>query len=161
MPSLFMVEGWVNSLGTMLSNFVTMSLWTDPVGDSTFWKDWTVFYWAWWIAYAPMMGLFVARISRGRTIRELIIAELVFGSLGCWVFFAVWGGYALDLQVSGTLDVAAVLERRRYPRWRCPRFSPTLPYLRADHRKLHPAVLHLPRHHPGQLGLCAGVGDHA
>lgn len=107
--SLFMIEGWVNSFGKMISGFVTMSLWTDPVGESTFSQDWTVFYWAWWIAYAPMMGLFVARISRGRTIRELIIAELVFGSLGCWLFFAIWGGYALDLQISGTLDIAAIL----------------------------------------------------
>jgi BCCT family betaine/carnitine transporter len=62
-----------------------------------------------------MMGLFVARISRGRTIRELIIAEMVFGSLGCWVFFAVWGGYALDLQISGTLDVAAILSAEGIP----------------------------------------------
>lgn len=108
-PSQLMVDGWVNSLGQMASNFITMSTWTDPIGQSSFFKDWTVFYWAWWIAYAPMMGLFVARISRGRTIRELIIAEMVWGSLGCWVFFAVWGGYALDLQVSGQLDVAAIL----------------------------------------------------
>ncbi|NJS36239.1 MAG: BCCT family transporter [Brachymonas sp.] len=108
-PSQFIVDGWSNSLGQMASNFVAMSTWTDPVGKSSFFKDWTVFYWAWWIAYAPMMGLFVARISRGRTIRELIVAELVWGSLGCWVFFAVWGGYALDLQLTGKLDVAAIL----------------------------------------------------
>lgn len=114
-PSLFMVNGWVNSLGQMLTNFINMSLWTDPVSNSTFPQDWTIFYWAWWIAYAPMMGLFVARISRGRTIRELIVAELVWGSLGCWVFFAVWGGYALDLQISGKLDVAAVLSAEGIP----------------------------------------------
>ncbi len=114
-PSLFMINGWVNSLGQMLSNFVTMSLWTDPISHSTFPQDWTIFYWAWWVAYAPMMGLFVARISRGRTIRELIVAELVWGSLGCWVFFAVWGGYALDLQISGRLDVSAILSAEGIP----------------------------------------------
>ncbi len=108
-PTQYMVDGWVNSFGQMASNFIAMSTWTDPVGQSSFFKDWTVFYWAWWIAYAPMMGLFVARISRGRTIRELIFAEMIWGSLGCWVFFAVWGGYALDLQISGKLDVAAIL----------------------------------------------------
>jgi len=113
--SLFMLEGWVNSLGQMTSSFITMSLWTDPVSGSSFSKDWTVFYWAWWIAYAPMMGLFVARISRGRTIRELIVAELVFGSLGCWMFFAVWGGYALDLQLSGAVDLAAILASEGIP----------------------------------------------
>ncbi|WP_295315278.1 BCCT family transporter [Roseobacter sp.] len=114
-PKIFIIEGWVNSFGQMASNFVTMSTWTDPVTHSGFPQDWTIFYWAWWIAYAPMMGLFVARISRGRTIRELIVAELVWGSLGCWVFFAVWGGYALDLQVSGKLDVSAILSEGGIP----------------------------------------------
>ncbi len=114
-PKIFIIEGWVNSFGQMASNFVTMSTWTDPVTHSSFPQDWTIFYWAWWIAYAPMMGLFVARISRGRTIRELIVAELVWGSLGCWVFFAVWGGYALDLQVSGKLDVSAILSEGGIP----------------------------------------------
>lgn len=114
-PKLFIIDGWVNSLGQMASNFITMSMWTDPVSGSTFSQDWTVFYWAWWIAYSPMMGLFVARISRGRTIRELIVAELVWGSLGCWVFFAVWGGYALNLQTSGALDVAAILSEGGIP----------------------------------------------
>ncbi|MGQ7846914.1 BCCT family transporter [Granulosicoccus sp. 3-233] len=114
-PALFMINGWVNGIGQMLSNFVTMSLWTDPISHSTFPQDWTIFYWAWWIAYAPMMGLFVARISRGRTIRELIVAELVWGSLGCWVFFAIWGGYALDLQISGKLDVSAILSAEGIP----------------------------------------------
>jgi BCCT family betaine/carnitine transporter len=114
-PKLFIVNGWINSFGQMASNFVTMSMWTDPVDGSSFWQDWTVFYWAWWIAYAPMMGLFVARISRGRTIRELIIAEMVWGSLGCWVFFAVWGGYALNLQLTGALDVSAILSEGGIP----------------------------------------------
>ncbi len=60
--------------------------------------------------YAPMMGLFVARISRGRTIRQVVIGELVYGSLGCWVFFAIWGGYAIHLQTSGGLDVYSILK---------------------------------------------------
>jgi len=88
-PTLFIVNGWTNSLGLMVNNFVHMSLWTDPIAKGSFSQDWTVFYWAWWIVYAPMVGLFAARISRGRTIRELIVAQLFWGSLGCWVFFAV------------------------------------------------------------------------
>ncbi|KXK67641.1 choline transporter, partial [Pseudomonas monteilii] len=98
-----------------VNNFIHMSLWTDPVAKGTFPQDWTIFYWAWWIAYAPMMGLFVARISRGRTIKELILAELVWGSLGCWVFFAVWGGYSLNLQLTGELDVSAILSAQGIP----------------------------------------------
>ncbi|WP_275591300.1 BCCT family transporter [Pseudomonas putida] len=114
-PTLLLINGWANSLGLMLNNFIHMSLWTDPVAKGTFPQDWTIFYWAWWIAYAPMMGLFVARISRGRTIKELILAELVWGSLGCWVFFAVWGGYSLNLQLTGELDVSAILSQQGIP----------------------------------------------
>lgn len=114
-PTLFIINGWSNSFGLMVNNFVQMSLWTDPIAKGSFPQDWTIFYWAWWIAYAPMMGLFVARISRGRTIRELVFAELIWGSLGCWVFFAVWGGYALDLQLSGALDVSAILNQQGIP----------------------------------------------
>jgi BCCT family betaine/carnitine transporter len=61
-----------------------------------------------------MMGLFVARISKGRTIREVIFGELVYGSLGCWVFFAIWGGYAINLQTSGTLDVYGILKASKW-----------------------------------------------
>jgi BCCT family betaine/carnitine transporter len=56
------------------------------------------------------MGLFVARISKGRTIRQVVFGELVYGSLGCWVFFAIWGGYAINLQTSGALDVYTILK---------------------------------------------------
>ncbi len=108
-PTIFILNLWVNSLGLMVNDFIRMSLWTDPISQSGFPEGWTVFYWAWWIAYAPMMGLFVARISRGRTIRQVILGELVFGSLGCWIFFAIWGGYAIDVQISGALDVASIV----------------------------------------------------
>lgn len=109
-PTTFILNTWCNSLGLMLSDFLKISLWTDPISNGGFPEGWTVFYWAWWVAYAPMMGLFVARISRGRTIRQVVFGELVYGSLGCWIFFAVWGGYAIHIQTSGTLDVYGVLQ---------------------------------------------------
>lgn len=110
-PTIFILNTWVNSLGLMATNFIRMSLFTDPIAHTGFTEAWTVFYWAWWIAYSPMMGLFVAKISKGRTIRELVFGELFFGSLGCWVFFAVWGGYAINIQVTKALNVAAILKK--------------------------------------------------
>jgi len=110
-PTTFILNEWCNSLGLMFNDFIRLSLWTDPISNGGFPESWTVFYWAWWVAYAPMMGLFVARISRGRTIRQVIFGELVFGSLGCWVFFAIWGGYAIHLQTAGTLDVYGILKQ--------------------------------------------------
>lgn len=109
-PTTFILNTWCNSLGLMLSDFFKISLWTDPVSNGGFPEGWTVFYWAWWVAYAPMMGLFVARISKGRTFRQVILGELVFGSLGCWIFFAIWGGYAINLQTSGGVDIYGVLK---------------------------------------------------
>lgn len=113
--TVFMLSLWSNSFGLLLDEFFRISFWTDPVAKSRFPENWTIFYWAWWVAYAPMMGLFVARISRGRTIRELILNGVLWGSVGCWSFFAIWGGYALDLQISGVLDLNAILASQGTP----------------------------------------------
>jgi BCCT family betaine/carnitine transporter len=108
-PTIFILDSFTNSLGLLATNFLRMSFYTDPVGGSGFPQTWTVFYWAWWIAYAPFMGLFVARISRGRTIRGVVGANLVWGSLGCWLFFAVFGNTALHAQLNGTVPVIAIM----------------------------------------------------
>lgn len=86
-----------------------MAFWLDPIAKSGFPQSWTIFYWAWWIAYAPMMGLYVARISRGRTIREVVLAECLWGTLGCWVFFAIFGGYSLYLDANNIVPVSQIL----------------------------------------------------
>lgn len=113
--TVFLLNLWSNSFGLFVSNFFRMSFWTDPVAQGGFPESWTIFYWAWWIVYAPMMGLFVARISRGRTIKQIILHGVAWGSLGCWAFFAIWGGYALNLDVSGTLDLQGVLNEHGIP----------------------------------------------
>ncbi|MEM7215018.1 MAG: BCCT family transporter [Pseudomonadota bacterium] len=62
---------------------------------------WTIFYWAWWIAFAPFVGLFLARISKGRTVREYVLGAMVIPSIMCFVWFALVGGTAIDLELSG------------------------------------------------------------
>ncbi|MGG4605337.1 BCCT family transporter [Paenalcaligenes sp. Me131] len=114
-PTVFLLKLWTNSFGMLVNNFFHISFWTDPIQDRHFPENWTVFYWAWWVAYAPMMGLFVARISRGRTIRELILNGVVWGSVGCWAFFAIWGGYALDIQIRGVVDLQSILTTQGTP----------------------------------------------
>jgi BCCT family betaine/carnitine transporter len=108
-PTVFILESFTNGVGVMASNFLKMSLYTDPVGESGFPQRWTVFYWAWWIAYAPFMGLFVARISKGRTVREVVTANLVWGSLGCWLFFALFGNTALHDELNGVVPVIQIM----------------------------------------------------
>jgi BCCT family betaine/carnitine transporter len=111
-PTLFLFKTALNSLGTVVQNFVQMSTWTDPFTDSGFVEDWTIFYWAWWIAYGPFVGLFVTRISRGRTIREVVVGMLTYGTLGCALFYLILGNFSLGLQLSGELDVLAVLKQQ-------------------------------------------------
>jgi BCCT family betaine/carnitine transporter len=114
-PTLFLLNLWSNSFGLLLDNFVKISFWTDPITKGGFPEAWTVFYWAWWIAYCPMMGLFVARVSRGRTIKDIIINGVLWGSVGCWCFFAVWGGYAIHLELEGILPVVEILNTQGTP----------------------------------------------
>ena len=109
-PTTFILKSGLNSIGLVLQNFIRLNTWTDPVTESRFVENWTVFYWAWWVAYGPFVGIFVTRISRGRTIRQVISGMLVFGSLGAAAFFVVFGNYALDLQLSGLLSVTALID---------------------------------------------------
>ncbi|HIG39468.1 MAG: BCCT family transporter [bacterium] len=76
---------------------------TEPAASLYQWQSlsWTVFYWAWWIAFAPFVGLFLARISRGRTIREYVIGALIVPSLLCFVWFTFVGGTAIELELNG------------------------------------------------------------
>ena len=108
-PTVFILNLFTNSIGLMLDGFFRMSMWTDPVAAGGFPQTWTVFYWAWFVAYAPMMGLFVARISKGRTIRQLVTAMCLWGSLGCWICFAVFGGYTLDMELNGTQSITSLM----------------------------------------------------
>jgi len=110
-PTIFILKVGTNSIGLVVQNFIRMNLWTDPIGNSGFVENWTVFYWAWWVAYAPFVGIFVTRISRGRTIKQIIAGMLIFGSLGAWLFFIVFGNYALHLELDGILNITELMKQ--------------------------------------------------
>ncbi|WP_258359892.1 BCCT family transporter [Moorella sulfitireducens] len=110
-PTLFMVNLFTNSVGLTITEFFRMSLWSDPVSKSGFPEGWTVFYWAWDAAYGPLMGLFVARISKGRTIREMVMATIFAGAIGCWLFFVVFGGYGVYAVYNKLFDLAGMVEK--------------------------------------------------
>ena len=69
---------------------------------------WTTFYWAWWIAFAPFVGLFLARISRGRTVREFVLGAVIAPSLVCWAWMTILGATAIDLELSGVAEGAII-----------------------------------------------------
>ncbi len=114
-PTIFIISLWTNSFGLYLKNFLWLSLWTDPIAQGGFPQDWTIPYWAWWLALSPMMGLFVARISRGRTLRELVLAQLLGGGMGSWLFMGVWGGFATHLNINKIVNVSDILKEGGIP----------------------------------------------
>lgn len=107
-PFLKIVNLETNSIGLMVDNIGKLLLSTDSITQSGFPQNWTVFYWAWMISFLPMMALFVGRISRGRTIRKTVLGTGLWGGLGCMMSFALFGGYALYLQHSGTIDLSEI-----------------------------------------------------
>jgi betaine/carnitine transporter, BCCT family len=109
-PTLFILRSGTESLGFMLQNMLRMVTYTDPVHRTGFVEDWTIFYWAWWFSYGPFMGVFVTRISRGRTLREVIFSMAAYGSLGCALFFIILGNFSAHLDLTGALPVAALLQ---------------------------------------------------
>ena len=105
-----LVVGLWDYVRTLISNSLTLFDGGSEVGDALVqWQlDWSVFYWAWWIAFAPFVGMFIARISRGRTIREYVFGVLLVPSLMCFVWMTLVGGTAIDLELSGVADGAIV-----------------------------------------------------
>jgi len=108
-PSLFILKVGTNSIGLVLQNFLHMLTWTDPIENTGFVENWTIFYWAWWVAYGPFVGIFVTRISHGRTIKQVVFGMLCFGSLGAWLFFIIFGNYALHLELSNLVPLSELI----------------------------------------------------
>ncbi|MFO7953455.1 BCCT family transporter [Thioalkalivibrio sp.] len=98
-PTLFIVRFFLDSIGGYFQQLIELSVHTDAVGGSEWQKDWTMFYWAWWIAWSPFVGIFIARISRGRTIREFIVGVLAMSTLFVFAWLAIFGGTALHLEL--------------------------------------------------------------
>lgn len=108
-PSVFILEQGTATAGFMLQNFLTMSTWTDPRAGSDFVESWTVFYWAWWLALGPFMGIFITKISGGRSLRQVILGALGYGTLGTSLFFVVLGNYAVSVALNGALPLLDTL----------------------------------------------------
>lgn len=106
-PTGFIFDAFTSTLGQYLNNLPAMSLRMTPFARGTWVADWTIFYWAWWISWAPFVGAFIARVSLGRTIREFIAGVLAVPALLSFVWFAALGGTALHIQLAGTADLVA------------------------------------------------------
>lgn len=105
-PTVFILETFVLALGDYIANFIQYSLRLTPYEGGTWVRGWTIFYWAWVIAWSPFVGAFVARVSRGRTIREFIFGVLIVPPAIACVWIAVFGGTALWYDLNFSAGIA-------------------------------------------------------
>lgn len=104
-PTVFLMVLGTQAIGGFLSDFITMSLYTDAENASAWANEWTVFYWAWALSWSPFAGLFIARISRGRTLREIAFTGIIATSMASITWFIVIGGSAVWAQHTGVVDI--------------------------------------------------------
>ena len=108
-PTQYIIDSMVNSTGILAQEYLRMSLWTDPVARTGYPQGWTAFYLVYWLTFGPFTGLFVAKISKGRKIKEVIANMLISGPLGLFLFFGIIGGYQQSLKIKGIIDIPNML----------------------------------------------------
>lgn len=105
-PTLAIATGFISNLGAYIEYLPALA---NPVGrdDVNFSQGWTAFYWAWWISWSPFVGMFIARVSRGRTVREFLVSVLIVPSLACVLWMTVFGGTAISQLVNDGYQAVA------------------------------------------------------
>jgi len=109
-PTRYILDIGTQSLGDYVGNFFEKSLWLGAASDEQWPRWWSIFYWSVWIIYAPVVGLFLARLVRGRTIREFLTVNLIAPAVFGMVWFAIFGGASLEMQSSGAFDLVKAMK---------------------------------------------------
>lgn len=107
-PTFFILKYITNGFGLAAQNYLRILLWTDPVNNSGFSEAWVIFYICFAVAYVPLMSLFITKISKGRTLKEMVLSTVLGGTFGCVLLFGINGGLGMHAQVSGAKDIAGV-----------------------------------------------------
>ncbi|MBM7542790.1 BCCT family transporter [Amphibacillus cookii] len=110
-PTVYILSGFTQNIGYYLSNFIEMSLWTETFRATNWQSGWTVFYWAWWISWSPFVGMFIARISKGRTVREFIMGVIFIPTLISFLWMSVFGGTAIFQESNGIGAISTFVEQ--------------------------------------------------
>jgi choline/glycine/proline betaine transport protein len=107
-PTLFIFDSFFENIGNYLASVVPLSFWGESYSGTDWQSGWTIFYWAWWVSWAPFVGVFIARISRGRTIREFTLGVLLIPMTILFFWFTAFGGVAIHMELLAALDPALV-----------------------------------------------------
>ena len=107
-PTLFIFDSFIENVGNYLANIVTLSTWSEAYSNTDWQKAWTIFYWAWWVSWSPFVGVFIARISRGRTIREFVFGVLLIPMTILFFWFTTFGGVAIQMELLAGMNPEGV-----------------------------------------------------
>ena len=108
-PTLFVLSLYTQSLGYYIQVLPEFAFWNAAFSETQWQAWWTIFYWGWWISWSPFVGMFIARISKGRSVRELLTGVIFLPSILCFLWMSVFGGSAINLQMTGERDVATAV----------------------------------------------------
>jgi len=109
-PTLFIFESYLENLGNYFSSVVEISLWNESFTGGDWQNNWTIFYWGWWISWSPFVGTFIARISKGRTIKEFILGVLIVPTLITFFWITAFGNSALDMIMNGNDAISTAVD---------------------------------------------------
>ena len=103
-PTSEIMNTFVNGMGDYINYFVSQSLFINPITSNEWVYKWRIFYWAYWISWSPFVGVFIARISKGRTIREFVMGVIIIPSIICMAWFAIFGMMGMNLGLEFVQD---------------------------------------------------------
>jgi choline/glycine/proline betaine transport protein len=109
-PTLFILNALVENIGYYIQNFAQLSTWNETYENTEWQNGWTVFYWGWWISWSPFVGMFIARVSYGRTVREFIKGVLFIPTLVTFVWMTTFGNSALNIEMFGAGGIAKAVQ---------------------------------------------------
>jgi choline/glycine/proline betaine transport protein len=109
-PTVFILDSYAQNIGNYLSGFFDKSFWTESYRQTNWQNQWTIFYWSWWISWSPFVGMFIARISRGRTVQEYVLSVLIVPTLLTFLWITAFGGSAIFLELNGASDLISAVQ---------------------------------------------------
>jgi len=109
-PTVFILDSYAQNIGNYLSGFFDKSFWTESYRQTNWQNQWTIFYWSWWISWSPFVGMFIARISKGRTVQEYVLSVLIVPTLLTFLWITAFGGSAIFLELNGASDLISAVQ---------------------------------------------------
>lgn len=105
-PTVFLLDSLIENIGIYFQNLLQLGTYTEVYAETKWQNNWTIFYWAWWIAWSPFVGIFIARVSKGRTVREFLSGVVILPTVFSFLWFTIFGSSAIHLELNNIANVS-------------------------------------------------------